>query len=163
MPSLVVPSSLINSNNLGGLRTNRLLTIPNSLSRFLFSNIRFPQSLVDRQQSQLSSSDGGPAFGGLKRSSSSLDSLTGMTLGKRSIQGSTMSSLTPASNRLMAGSSSIGSAAVNYEPILDRHAAIFYRATPRMYDIGRHWTGSYDFAPYESSSQSNSAPGQDYY
>ena len=38
---------------------------------------------------------------------------------------------------------------VNYEPLTNSHSALFFRTTPRMYDLSRHWVGPYEFAPLE--------------
>lgn len=85
------------------IRTGKLLAIPASLTRFFFYNAR-----PSEHQAPMGTS----SVGGYKRSSSALDALTGVTLGKRSAPVDL----------------------VNFEPLLGRQYSTI-RSPPRMYDM----------------------------
>lgn len=86
----------------GASMRSKVNALPSGLTRFLFYSAR----PIERQ-----AKIEGP-FGGYKRSSSALDSLTGVTLGKRS-----------------SGSMEL----VNWEPLFARQYSM--RSPPRMYDM----------------------------
>lgn len=104
-------------------RSSAWITMPTSLARFLFYHAR----PVESRQSAA-----GSGLLGYKRSSSSLDALTGMTLGKRASGGPTFSQA-----QLAAPPPTVE--LLNMDPLFGRQFGA--RSTPRVYDL--RWD-SYD-------------------
>lgn len=100
------------ANELRLRHNNRLLAVPYSLARFLAHNARAGGAPERATLSSQAGDSGGRQIGGHKRSSSALDALTGVTLGKRS------------TNPLEF---------VNFEPVFGRQN--FARGPPRVYDM----------------------------